>query len=137
MLADPDWFVSFSHAGPWSAVAVARAPVGLDIERRDRQLDWAAIADVQLPSSIRQRLGAAAREQRREQFLREWTRVEASAKLHGRGLVLPVDEADIATGCMSFITEALVGCVAVLPGLPDAAGTRRSHTHESLVGATG
>jgi len=113
MLAEGSWFVSFSHADPWSIAAIALQPVGVDIERCDRRVDWESIAAMQLPPTAAERLKQTRPGKQRETFLREWTRIEASAKQSGRGVSLPVLETDFSPDCAHFVTEELIGCIAV------------------------
>lgn len=107
------WHVSFSHADSWSIAAIALRPVGIDIERRDRRVDWESIAATQLPASAVERLAWSTPEDRREAFLREWTQIEACAKQFGMGLSLPVLETDLTRDCAHFLTEELIGCITV------------------------
>jgi 4'-phosphopantetheinyl transferase len=74
---------SVTHGGEWVAVAVtALAPVGVDIERRDRDLR-PLVAQVLAPL---ERAVLAAAPDRRSALLTYWTRKEAILKATGDGL---------------------------------------------------
>lgn len=73
LLDDPHVHFSLSHTGDFAAVAVSDGPVGVDIERADRELHS--------PSGLAARLGVPT-----ERVLQEWTRVEAVLKAAGLGL---------------------------------------------------
>ena len=110
LLIGSDWYVSISHAEPWTVAAISRQPFGVDIERKDRIVDWRSITDTQLPPSIVKRIYQAPADARRSLFLREWTRIEASAKLN-KGLVLPLEETDISDNAFYFETQEVNGCI--------------------------
>ncbi|MGH2934752.1 MAG: 4'-phosphopantetheinyl transferase family protein [Gaiellaceae bacterium] len=77
-------FVSASHSGPLAVIAVARRPVGVDVERRTgAPLDPELVLRF-LPSWTLRRPSAAVE----LAFLNRWVRVEALAKALGTGLEL-------------------------------------------------
>lgn len=77
-------FVSASHSGRIGAVAVARRPVGVDVERRTGEpLDPDLVLRFVSPWTLRR--SAAAVE---AAFLHRWVRIEALAKALGTGLEL-------------------------------------------------
>jgi 4'-phosphopantetheinyl transferase len=83
--------LSVSHSGSWVVVAVARQPVGVDVEDRRPGMDLSAlVGHVLTPSEQRvlQGVPAAAHE---EAFLRYWTRKESILKATGDGLRVPMD----------------------------------------------
>ena len=111
LLPGTPWYVSISHALPWTAVVIARIPVGIDIERRDRRPDWQAIAAGMLPQRLQQDLLATAPDKQCERFLEHWVRIEASAKIN-EGLSLPVAETDLTGIAQGFVTPELIGCLS-------------------------
>ena len=110
MLPGTDWYVSISHAAHWTAVALSKIPVGIDIEDKNCTHDWQAVTEMLLPDSMKQAIWDSEDASRQEIFLRNWVRVEASAKIN-KGLVLPVTEADITGEASQFETETLIGCI--------------------------
>ncbi len=126
--------VSISHAGGWVVVAVADAPVGVDVEATDRWgestarlVDQVAAAGETIPTDD----GGAA-------FFSAWTRKEAVLKATGDGLRIPMREVRIGTttsevGGRSFpcrveaveVGPGHVGAVAVLVDRP-----LEVHVHE-------
>jgi 4'-phosphopantetheinyl transferase len=73
---------AFSHAGA----------CGVDVEvDRARSIDELALARRTLGATEAQRLASLKAEQRRREFLRAWTRHEASLKCRGAGLCEPRD----------------------------------------------
>jgi 4'-phosphopantetheinyl transferase len=78
-------YVSISHGGAWVAVAVTGlAPVGVDVERRDRDLGVEALFDQVLAPSEQAVVAVAT--DRRAALLTCWTRKEAVVKATGDGL---------------------------------------------------
>jgi 4'-phosphopantetheinyl transferase len=104
-LAGNGWGLYFnvSHSYEWAAVAAARFPIGIDIERIDAGHDWQPIADILFHPGERQRLQHTAPAARAGFFFETWTRKEAYLKGIGTGLRL--DPA-------SFDTTAPGGAVA-------------------------
>jgi 4'-phosphopantetheinyl transferase len=85
---------SVSHSGDLVAVAVAAAPVGVDVEQlEDRPRgDPVALGRVVLAEPEREALGALAPAARARAFLVAWTRKEAVTKAQGDGLRVPFRE---------------------------------------------
>lgn len=110
MVAGGRWHVSVSHADPFTAAAVARVPVGVDIETKERRLDWAAIVEMMFPPATARRIFRAPPGRRRDAFLEQWTRAEACAKIND-GLVLPLTAEDLGGRHRYFSTAELIGCV--------------------------
>lgn len=77
------WFVSITHSGPVVACAVARRPVGIDVESAADPPSESLVRRVAAPAEAEAILAApdvsAA-------FLRAWVRKEAVAKAMGLGL---------------------------------------------------
>ena len=94
--------LSVSHSGDLVAVAVATAPVGVDVEQLDgraRELgdgDPAALGRMVLAEEERAALAAIEPEGRARAFLVAWTRKEAVTKARGDGLRVPFGEVVVA-----------------------------------------
>ena len=95
--------LSVSHSGDLVAVAVATAPVGVDVEQLDgraRELgggDPAALGRIVLAEEERAALAAIEPEGRARAFLVAWTRKEAVTKARGDGLRVPFGEVVVAS----------------------------------------
>ena len=80
--------LSVSHeAGLTLAAIHRRGPIGIDVMRIQAQPDWEPVAVNYLGRHAHQRILAMSPVQRPFAFGREWTRVEASLKCLGLGLV--------------------------------------------------
>ena len=81
---------SVTHSGDLVAVAVATAPIGVDVEQLDRQWhgqgDASALAPMVLAAQEQAVLAAMPPPARGRQFLIAWTRKEAVTKAIGEGL---------------------------------------------------
>ncbi len=93
---------SVTHSGELIAVAVARAPVGVDVEQLDgrpRQPgggDAEALARLVLAEDERAVLAAVHPSDRDRAFLVAWTRKEAVTKAKGDGLRVPFGDVVVA-----------------------------------------
>jgi 4'-phosphopantetheinyl transferase len=93
---------SVSHSGDLVAVAVAAAPVGVDVEQLDGRSrepgggDPAALARMVLAEDEQAALAAVVPEGRARAFLVAWTRKEAVTKARGDGLRAPFAEVVVA-----------------------------------------
>jgi 4'-phosphopantetheinyl transferase len=93
---------SVAHSGDLVAVAVAAAPVGVDVEQlegRPRELgggDPATLARVALATEERAALAAVPAPDRARAFLVAWTRKEAVTKAKGDGLRVPFSKVVVA-----------------------------------------
>jgi 4'-phosphopantetheinyl transferase len=94
---------SVAHSGDLVAVAVATAPVGVDVEQlegRPRELgggDPAALARAVFADEEREALTAVHPSGRARAFLVAWTRKEAVTKAKGDGLRVPFGDVIVAT----------------------------------------
>jgi len=94
---------SVAHSGDLVAVAVATAPVGVDVEQleeRPRKLgggDPDALARLVLAEEERAALASVHPAGRARAFLVAWTRKEAVTKAKGDGLRVPFSEVVVAT----------------------------------------
>jgi 4'-phosphopantetheinyl transferase len=93
---------SVAHSGDLVAVAVARVPVGVDVERLEGRprgpggTDPEALARLVLADAERAALGAVQPSGRARAFLVAWTRKEAVTKAKGDGLRVPFGDVVVA-----------------------------------------
>jgi 4'-phosphopantetheinyl transferase len=80
------WHFSVSHSEDRIAVALSRAPIGIDIERIAAGQDWRAIASICFHPSEQKLLQVGDGSTARETFFEIWTRKEAYLKAIGTGL---------------------------------------------------
>jgi 4'-phosphopantetheinyl transferase len=114
-----DLHVSVAHAGAWVAAAIARHPVGVDVEPSDRAMDVEALAEQALAPAEREALaGRRGAGERDRALLTWWTRKEAVLKATGDGLTVEPREVIVsapweAPRLLAFASRpALVnGCV--------------------------
>jgi len=105
---------NLTHSGAIVAIALARIPVGVDVELIRDMPDRAAIVERFFHPAESAALASSAPEAAQTAFFRTWTRKEAVAKAVGLGLSLPLDEY-----CVS--TNPADPCVVALPdGQPPA-----------------
>ena len=94
--------LSVSHSGDLVAVALATAPVGVDVEQLDGRVhelgggDPDTIARMVLAAEERAALAAVDPAGRARAFLVAWTRKEAVTKARGDGLRVPFGEVVVA-----------------------------------------
>jgi 4'-phosphopantetheinyl transferase len=99
---------SCSHSQDMAAVAIARRPVGVDIEvERPRRQD--RIAARMFAPDERSLMGAVDGDLRRQLFHRCWVAKEAYAKGLGLGLTMPFDEFSVAPALRSPAGTGPVG----------------------------
>ena len=102
VLRGGDLELSVAHSGDLVAVAVATAPVGVDVEQLDgrpRELgggDPDALGRVVLADEERAALAAVHPAGRARAFLVAWTRKEAVTKAQGDGLRVPFRDVVVA-----------------------------------------
>jgi 4'-phosphopantetheinyl transferase len=83
--------VSVSHSGLWVTVAVARRPVGVDVEERRPDVADATMMRQVLSPEEQPAYAGLAPNDRDDALLRFWTRKEAVLKATGDGLHVPMD----------------------------------------------
>lgn len=84
---------NLSHSGVWAVLALrADAAIGVDLERIDPALDYAALAARFFTAAENALLLAAPVAQRRRRFYRLWTRKEALLKGQGQGFSESAEE---------------------------------------------
>lgn len=79
-----------SHSHRLALIAISQAPVGVDLEWLQADLDWRELAPVCCHSSELADLQAATDSEGRARLLRLWTAKEAYLKARGEGLSLPL-----------------------------------------------
>ncbi|PKN11647.1 MAG: 4'-phosphopantetheinyl transferase [Deltaproteobacteria bacterium HGW-Deltaproteobacteria-4] len=111
---------NLSHSGAWAVLALrADAAVGVDLERIDPALDYAALAARFFTSAENELLLAAPTAQRRRRFYRLWTRKEALLKGQGRGFSVSAEQEAGDWRLQSFwIAPGYVGTVACAGEIP-------------------
>jgi len=87
---------NISHSGAVGLCAVARTPVGVDVERIREDLAFDDIAASHFSPDENVALRGLPPEQRVAAFFSGWTRKEAYIKAHGDGLALPLTSFDVA-----------------------------------------
>ena len=81
-------WVSLSHTADALLIAWSQQPLGVDLERADRQLDGAALLQRFFPERERHQLAQLAAEPLRQAVLRSWLVKEAAIKWRQRSLAL-------------------------------------------------
>jgi 4'-phosphopantetheinyl transferase len=81
---------SLSHSGDLVTIAVAAAPVGVDVQEVEARTDIASISAVSLSPAELEWLGAQPVEQARQNFFGYWARKEALLKATGHGMAVPM-----------------------------------------------
>ena len=104
---------NLAHSGNWGVLALsAGVAIGVDIERIDPALDYAALAARFFTAAENADLLAAAPQRQRRRFYRLWTRKEAQLKGQGQGFSGGV-VAEKGWKCRSFwLGPGYVGAVA-------------------------
>ncbi|MER7466114.1 4'-phosphopantetheinyl transferase superfamily protein [Streptomyces sp. NPDC097981] len=104
-VAAADLHFSLSHSGDLALCAVGRTPVGVDIEAASPVGEDGDLRDLLHPRE-RQELLALAPLERRDAFLRCWTRKEAYLKGTGAGLAHGIDRHYVGTGPAPAVPES-------------------------------
>jgi 4'-phosphopantetheinyl transferase len=105
-----------SHSGDLALVAIARRPIGVDVEAH-REVDVERLAAT-FAASTRDELRALAGPQQRAAFFRCWTRHEARAKCVGLGLALAHDPAPAGWWIESLAIDAGYSAAIAARGEP-------------------
>lgn len=105
---------NLSHSGAWVLLALrADVAVGVDLEKIDPALDYAALAARFFTAAENVLLLAAPPAQRRRRFYRLWTRKEALLKGQGRGFFVSAEKEAGDWRLQSFwVAAGYVGAVA-------------------------
>ena len=96
---------NISHSGEIVAIAYARTPVGIDVEKIRSDMEWREIAGRFFSASEFQQLLDLPFPDQRLEFFRRWTRKEAFAKAAGTGLQVPL--AELPSTCADAGLEAI------------------------------
>lgn len=102
-LRDDPRYLSLSHSGPVTVLAVSDKPVGVDLEQVREVPE--VIARRFFSESMKEELEAAPEETKPETFFRLWTCLEAALKADGRGLTAPRSEFDDILAQYDLATE--------------------------------
>jgi 4'-phosphopantetheinyl transferase len=95
-LAGGDIEFNVSHSGDVVVIAVARGPVGVDVERVDTSRDLLGMAATSFSPFEQRELARVAEAHRSEAFHRTWVQKEAFIKWCGLGLHYPLRAFDVA-----------------------------------------
>ncbi|WAL66354.1 4'-phosphopantetheinyl transferase superfamily protein [Amycolatopsis cynarae] len=96
---------SISHSGDRIGLAVAGAPVGLDVESATRRADDSLISYA-LNETEQQTLAGLGAAERTAAFFRYWTRKEALMKATGKGLRIPLRSITLDGGRLAASGDA-------------------------------
>ncbi|WCO66785.1 4'-phosphopantetheinyl transferase superfamily protein [Iamia majanohamensis] len=94
VVGEQGWWASVAHSADLAACALARRPVGVDVEGASPPTDPAALARWCSPAEVRA-LGRASPTGRDAAVRRAWARKEAVAKALGAGLAVPFADLDV------------------------------------------
>lgn len=111
---EPSLCFNLSHTGGLAAVALARAEIGVDVERIDRRVELEAVARRVFSEAELAGILACQGDARRRRFFEHWTLKEAYVKALGDGLTAPLRQITIDAGA---------GGQARLVSAPDAGPT--------------
>lgn len=89
---------NLAHSHELALCAVARRPVGIDLEHRRPIAEVARLAETAFSPPERAVLLALPESARADAFFACWTRKEAYVKARGDGLYLPLDGFDVSLG---------------------------------------
>lgn len=105
---------NLSHSGAWAVLALcADAAIGVDLEKIEPALDYAALAARFFTAAENACLLNAPLSQRRRRFYRLWTRKEALLKGQGRGFSVSAEQEMGDWSLQSFwLAPGYVGTVA-------------------------
>ena len=88
---------NLSHSGGVILLAFARdRDVGVDVERRQRSVDWNAVAARFFTTEEQRDLRALPERERRAAFFRCWTRKEAFLKATGQGVTFGLENVQVS-----------------------------------------
>lgn len=124
---DGGLFANLSHSGDWLCVALAEAPVGVDIERIRTGRDWLGMARLVHGEAQCRELAALDEDERCRRFHAWWTLKEAWLKARGSGLdyatMRALEFVPVERGTAAFTLDAVPGLALAVHGpAVDAAG---------------
>jgi 4'-phosphopantetheinyl transferase len=95
-----------SHSGDWGVIALARVPVGVDVEQIRAGRSSPALEQRFLTESERDLLGRRARADGDAAFFVVWCRKEAYLKATGFGLAAPFSRVDSSAASLQELDES-------------------------------
>ena len=106
LVSAPEVHFNLSHSAEFAVVAVARTPVGIDIEQIHPFEDESDIASRSFSTAECDALKSLTEAERLSAFFRCWTRKEAYVKARGDGLSIPLDSFSVSlTGRLTGVTS--------------------------------
>jgi Phosphopantetheinyl transferase len=87
---------SLTHSGAWVALAVAAAPVGVDVQETTDGTDVAALSATVLSETELRWWRAQPADRARQGFFGYWARKEALLKATGHGLAVPMNSISLS-----------------------------------------
>ncbi|MCW8208421.1 4'-phosphopantetheinyl transferase superfamily protein [Verminephrobacter aporrectodeae subsp. tuberculatae] len=120
-MASGDWYFSLSHSGDWLACAVARHPVGVDVECSHRPRNFQALNEwIHEPSD---RPAETTPQEQQARFYAQWTLKEAWIKQVPPSMPRPRMKSVRFAPCDAASSVAVVGqnpalTLAVYPATP-------------------
>ena len=121
----PDLHFSLSYAGPLALVALAPAPVGIDVERPVPGPAWRELSPLLHPTERRE-LEQAGPGLRARALSRVWTRKEACLKAIGAGLAHGLSEPYVGAGAWPATPAGWILRDVAIPGGHTAAVALRT-----------
>ena len=106
---------SISHSGDWVACAVAKHPVGVDVERCTRTRDFAALAQWLHPASALHKFTTLDADEQQRLFYTHWTLKEAWLKQARNASMRTVQFAQGAAPDQGRFGQGEGVCVALYP----------------------
>ena len=94
--ADAQLAFNLSHAADRVLIALARRPVGVDVERCSEDVPCEAVAAFVFSAAERRELAALPADRKRAAFFNGWTRKEAYVKALGMGIGYGLDAFDVS-----------------------------------------
>lgn len=94
LLSHPGWEFSLSHSGDWLAIAIGKAPLGIDLETRIPSVDVTKLAARFFSPADASLLDAQSPELRSAHFLKQWVAKEAALKAEGTGIAHHLHKAE-------------------------------------------
>lgn len=105
--------VSASYAPGVAAYAIAREPVGIDVESLRQDIDWRGVAAVTFTAAECEALEHDSRRAPLDAFLAIWTRREAVGKALGTGIALGAEDLDRRAEAVSATWSIASGQLAM------------------------
>ena len=110
-----DLAFNLSHAGDLALLAIARAPVGVDLEPLRMRGDLHRVAERMFPAATFKQLRGLEGNDLVLAFFRHWTALEACAKRHGGGIFSPAEPAGRCSLSHFLPRPNWIACVAASP----------------------